>query len=333
MLMSGMEGSQKNDHVWLYIAVTGLLWAGMETALKSVSGQFHPIQLTFSRVLAGGLILLPFAAHTLRQRNERLDKHAFGILFGLSLLGVTFSICVTQFAVLLVPAAVVSAIASTNPIFAVMLSFLIFRERIERHHVVSIVFALLGILLIVRPWGVRLSPMGLVLAILSPLSFSLYSVCGRTLTKRYGGVVVTCVCFLLGAAEMMLGAALTHIPAVAQALAAVGLEGFAQIPFLSGYSLSMLPAVLYIFIGGTGIGFACYFLAIEKGSVKQASVVYFVKPVLAPVIAWGILRETIRANEFAGIVCVICAALALIGPDLYHALREVNTFFRENVEK
>lgn len=316
-----MSTKQKNPSIWLYIAVTGLLWAGMETALKSVSGQFHPIQLTFSRVLTGGLILIPLALGTMRRRGERFDRRSVWMLFGLSLLGVTFSICVTQFAVLLVPAAVVSAIASTNPIFAVILSFLVFRERIERHHVVSIVFALLAIVLIVRPWGVRLSPIGLVLAILSPLSFSLYSVCGRTLTKRYGGVVVTCVCFLLGAAEMMLGAALTHIPAVAQALAAVGLEGFAQIPFLSGYSLSTLPAVIYIFVGGTGIGFACYFLAIEKGSVQQASVVYFVKPILAPVIAWAILRETIRINEFAGIICVICAALALVGPDMYHSLR------------
>lgn len=298
------------------IAITSLLWSGMETALKLVSGNFNPIQLTFSRVLIGGLILLPFALKTLNRRGVRLTMHDFLILFLLSLLGVTFSICVTQFAVLYIPAALVSAFASTNPIFAVLFSYLILHKPIKKYHVLSVGLALIGITLIIRPWGVRLDGLGLVFAILSPLSFSLYSVTGKPITRRCGGVVVTSFCFLMGAVEMMILSLTTHIPAVSRLLVESGLGIFSEIPFIEGYSLESLPYVLYIFIGGTGIGFACYFVAIEKSSAQFASVAFFVKPVLAPIIAYLLLHETVASNELAGIICIILAAVALVLPEL-----------------
>ena len=49
---------------------------------------------------------------------------------------------------------------------------------------------------------------------------------------------------LLGAAEMMVRAARTHIPSVSAALTAAGLDTFANIPFLTGYTAANLPILL-----------------------------------------------------------------------------------------
>ncbi len=301
---------------YVYIAITSMLWSGMEVALKFVGGQFHPMQLTFSRVLAGGLFLLPLALRTLRRRGLRPDAAAWGTFVKLSLVGVTVSLCANQLAVVRIPAAMVSTLASTNPVFIVLLAYLILRDPIAKHQVVSLLLAILGILLVIRPWSLHLDPLGIACSLASTLTFSLYSVCGRRQSQRYGGVVVTCFCFLLGALEMILLSGLTHLPSVIRLLDLAGLGSFASIPFFSGYSLASLPGVLYIYVGGTGIGFACYFMSIEKGSAQQASVAFLVKPVLAPIIAYVVLHETIQFNELCGISAIVSAALILVLHDL-----------------
>ena len=128
---------------------------------------------------------------------------------------------------------------------------------------------------------------------------------------------------LLGAAEMMALAALTHIPSVSAALTAAGLDTFANIPFLTGYTAANLPIVLYIYIGVTGIGFTCYFLSMEVTSAQTTSLVFFFKPALAPLLAFLILHEAIPGNMLAGIVCILCGSLASILPGLLAQRRAV----------
>ena len=45
---------------YMYITLTTLIFSTMEIALKLVSNNFNPIQLTFTRFFIGGLFLLPF---------------------------------------------------------------------------------------------------------------------------------------------------------------------------------------------------------------------------------------------------------------------------------
>ena len=49
------------------IAVTTVLFSLMEIALKFIGNDLNPIQVTFSRFLFGGLVLLPFALRLLRR--------------------------------------------------------------------------------------------------------------------------------------------------------------------------------------------------------------------------------------------------------------------------
>ena len=122
---------------------------------------------------------------------------------------------------------------------------------------------------------------------------------------------------------MMALAALTHIPSVSTALTAAGLDTFANIPFLTGYTAANLPIVLYIYIGVTGIGFTCYFLSMEVTSAQTTSLVFFFKPALAPLLAFLILHEAIPGNMLAGIVCILCGSLASILPGLLAQRRAV----------
>lgn len=306
---------------YFYIALSTLLFSSMEIALKFVAGQFHPIQMTFSRFLAGGIVLLPLAIRMLKKRGEKLDAAAMRTFALLGFIGIAASMSIYQVAVTRVNASVVSVLFASNPVFVTLIAFLILKEPITKHQVAGLLLDIIGIICIVDPLRMKLDAMGVACVLCSTLLFSLYGVLGKKQSARFGGVVNTCFGFFFGAAELMVLAALSHIPTIAAELTTAGLGVFAQIPFLSGYTLQSLPVVLYIFLCITGGGFAAYFTAMEKTTVQQTSLVFFFKPALAPVLAFLFLKEEIPGNMILGIILLLSGSLISLLPGLV-ALRQ-----------
>lgn len=304
------------NSAYLYIAATALLWSGFEAVLKLIAGQFNSIQITFSRILVGGLILLPLAVRELKKRTLRPDKALFKALLPMSILGQAISLTVNQFAVVYAPATTVSSIATCNPIFIAVFAWILFREKIEQKTIFSLFIALIGVILIIAPWDLEISFLGIVLTLLSPIIFSVYSVLIRKPCAKYGGVAVTSICFLLGALELMLLSALTHIPFIANLFSSLGMDFLVEIPFFSGYTWETLPYVLYAYVFSTGIGFCCYYVAIEKSSALHASLAFFLKPVLSPVIAFFLLGEITSLRALIGGGCMLLALASFVLPDL-----------------
>ena len=87
-------------------------------------------------------------------------------------------------------------------------------------------------------------------------------------------------------------------------------------PFISGYTLQNLPIVLFVYLGVTGLGFASYFTAMEKTSANTAALVFFFKPVLAPILAFFILHEAIPLNMILGILLILAGSMTNILPGL-----------------
>ena len=307
---------------YFYILVTTVLFSSMEVSLKLVAGQFHPIQMTFSRFLVGGLILIPLALRTLKRRGARLDTAALRSFAVLGLMGIAVSMTLYQLSVTRIHASVAGVLFSSNPIFVTLFAFLLLHEAISKMQIAGLLLDLGGILLIIQPWDLKLDTLGVAYVLAATLLFALYGVCGKRQCAKFGGIVVTCFSFLFGSAEMMALAALTHFPALAAALTGAGLRQFADIPFFSGYTLTSLPIVLYVFIGVTGIGFTCYFLAMETTSAQQTSLVFFFKPALAPILAFLFLHETIPGNMLAGIGLILCGSLLSLLPDLPAARKD-----------
>lgn len=301
---------------YLYIAVTTLLFSSMEVALKLVSGQFNPIQMTFSRFFVGGLILIPLAVRTLKSRGVKIDGAALRSFALLGLMGVAVSMTFYQLSVMRIKASVVGVLFSSNPIFVTLFAFLLLHESISKNQIAGLALDVAGIAVIIQPWNLKLDLTGVLCVLIATLLFALYGVCGKRQCARFGGIVVTCFGFLSGSVEMMAAAALTHIPAVSSVLTGAGLKLFADIPFFSGYTLASLPAVLFVFIAVTGIGFTCYFLAMETTSAQQASLVFFFKPALAPILAFFFLHEDIPGSMLAGIGLILCGSLASLLPSL-----------------
>jgi len=301
---------------YLYIILTTIIFSTMEIALKMVSDVFNPIQLTFTRFFIGGLFLIPFAVQALRQKHAAITSSDLKYFAFLGFLGIFISMILYQLAVQNTKASVVAVLFSCNPVFVTIFAFFLVKEAIHKNNIVALILEVIGSVIIINPLHVKLSLLGVTLTIASTLIFALYGVFGKRRSAKYGGIVITCFSFLFGAAEMLVVIALSHIPSVAAWLSSEGLAMFSNIPLFSGYTWAVLPIVTYICIINSGIGYACYFTAMEKTSAQTASLVFFFKPILAPILALIILHEVIPVNMLIGILFILIGSLASILPDL-----------------
>jgi drug/metabolite transporter (DMT)-like permease len=211
---------------YIYIVLATLLFSSMEITLKFISGDFNPIQLTFSRFLAGGIFLLPFALWLLKKKQIQLEIKSFIKLALLSLIGIVISMTLYQLAVLYTKASVVAVLFSSNPVFVMFFAYLLLREPIHKHNIISLLLEITGILVIINPLHTKLSLPGILFTLLATLMFALYGVLGKKECGKYGGLVVTCFSFLLGSIEMIILTLCTHIPVFATYLSAHNMNQF-----------------------------------------------------------------------------------------------------------
>ena len=76
-------------------------------------------------------------------------------------------------------------------------------------------------------------------------------------------------------------------------------------PVLAGINTETLPVLLYLGICVTGIGYYAFLKAIELSGASNASIAFFIKPVVAPIAAWLVLGEAITWNFIAGVVAIL----------------------------
>lgn len=89
---------------------------------------------------------------------------------------------------------------------------------------------------------------------------------------------------------------------------------FQDVPFLQGLTGQTLPYFLFIGIVNTALGYVFHMLAIEKTSAIHGSLVFFFKPILAPLFALAVLGEAVTPPILLGIVCFLAGSLVSILP-------------------
>lgn len=298
---------KKKGYICIFAAT--VLFSSMEIALKLSAGEFHPLQITMGRFLVGGLILIPFSVSALKKRKQHITGRDIGWFAILGFLGILVGMTCYQLSILYIEASKVATLFSSNPLFVTVFAVILLKEPLLKHKVLAIAGDILGIICIVQPWAPGLNITGVIFVMVSAILFALYGVLGKEESRKLGGVTLTCGCSLMGSAEMLLMAALTHLDPVSELLTDGGLGSFAEIPFIEGFNAGNIGSFLYAAVFATGMGYAAYFMAMEYVSAQEASMVFFFKPVLAAVAAAVILGEQIPVPMMAGIGFILAGSL------------------------
>ncbi|GAA6113891.1 DMT family transporter [Apilactobacillus apinorum] len=304
---------------FLYILISTFMFSSMEIALKSVQGVFSPIQLNLVRFFIGGLILLPIVLKNGKQPLMTKKWKSIGVFLLTGFLCVVVSMTLYQLAIMYDEASTVAVVFSCNPVFALLFAFFILKEKISRLGFISLVISIVGLIIIVNPENLT-NPLGLTLALGSALTFGLYGIVSRWGSSVTGmnGLATTCYTFLAGAIELLILVLISNINQVALLMDKLEwLKSFAKTPILHNVSLQYFWILLFICVFVTGGGFAFYFLAMERAGVSIASIVFFIKPGLAPILAMIIIGDKIAINTWIGIVVILIGSvITFIGSQL-----------------
>ena len=301
---------------YIFIVLCAVIFSTMEVMLKTVHGVFAPMQITCLRFLVGGVLLIPFAMRSIRKKNAVLTRKDLGFFACAGFLCVVIAMSLYQMSVTYTRASIVAVIFSCNPIFVTVLAHFLLHEEIHKNHIIALILELTAALIIIDPIHASLDPTGALLAILSAAMFSFYSVFGKKRTPRFGGIAVTCLSFLFGATELVALLLFGRTAAGASLYGALGLKIFIDVPLFENIPLSALPALLYICCINSAAGFVCHMMAMEKTSAQEASLIFFLKPIIAPIFSLIFLKEEIPLNMIVGIVCFLAGSLCAILPGI-----------------
>ena len=274
----------------LYIVLTAFCFGTMEVASKLGGASFDSIQLVFLRFVIGGLILLPFAVHDLKKKNYRLTPSDWLYLLALGAVCVCISMAMFQIGVKRINANLASIIISMNPLFTMIFAKFIVDEPFTKKKALVLVISFAGLVIVVNPAtliGGTIDVTGLLITVGAAVSFGLYTAMGKKRIAKLGGMVENAVSFLLGSAVLLVFMAISGTPV------------------LTGINTETLPVLLYLGICVTGIGYYAFLKAIELSGASNASIAFFIKPVVAPIAAWLVLGEAITWNFIAGVVVIL----------------------------
>ena len=202
---------------------------------------------------------------------------------------------------------------------------LILHEPLKRNHLIAIGIELIGILFILNPAKLEVSPRGFAEILTATVLFAMYGTLCKLRIPRLGGLVITTFNMVLGGLELLALLLLGHIPAVGALYRSLGLDIFADVPFFTGFTLRSALLLCYVGIFCAAFGFLLTAKITEYTSATEASFVYLIKPVLATLLAVVCFHEAISVNRMIGLVFFLAASLCVSVPVLREMRRDAVT--------
>ena len=281
------------------VVMTAFCFGTMEAASKLGGLSFNAIQLVFLRFAIGGILLLPFAIADLRKRECRLMASDIVYLFVLGIVCIG-SMALMQIGLRSINANVASIIISMNPLFTMIFARFIVGEAFTRRKALVLLISFIGLIIVINPKNLiagGINAQGLLITLLAAAAFGLYTALGKRRLAKIGGMAQNCLTFLFGDVALLIVMLCTGIPVV------------------EGITLQSLPVMLYLGIVVTAAGYFFFVKAIALSGPSNASIAFFIKPVLAPIVALIVLKEPITINFVIGVVFILIGSYLKMIPE------------------
>jgi drug/metabolite transporter (DMT)-like permease len=199
-----------------------------------------------------------------------------------------------------VPSNFAALLISAVPLYVAVIDWLRPKgNRPELHQLVGILIGVAGMALLVWPDHAALhapSALGVVAMLIAGLAWASGSLYARYSPHHPNSV--------MAAAQQMIGGA--------SALLLVGLlRGEAQAGALSAITWTGVLAFLYLAIFGSLVAFSAFGWLVTVSTPARLSTTAFVNPVVAVILGWVILGETLAHRALAGAFLVVCAAVVM----------------------
>src|SRR6185503_5537000 len=133
---------------FLLLALANLFWSGNWIAGRALRDAFDPVTMNFWRWTVAAVVLAPFALPAIRGKAALLRRHA-GILLFLAFVGVALFQSMVYLGLRSTLAVNAVLLNSSMPLFMLLCSWAIERERASPRQIAGMLLSLAGILVIV----------------------------------------------------------------------------------------------------------------------------------------------------------------------------------------
>ena len=273
------------------VAAAATLWAvAAVVARRLFDDGLSAVEVTESRAVlaAAGFALVPAVWRPAPGRSRAGAAQLVALGMALALVNVTYYQAIAR-----IPVAVALVIQYTAPVLVVGWAAAAARRAPSSEVVVALVAALAGVVLVVEPGGVGgTDGTGIAVAVASAFFFATYTVLAERTGALYGS-----------AAAMGRGFAVASLLWVAFQ-APRGFPGDLVEP-------GHLPEVLYLGVAGTLVPFFLFAWGVARVRAERAAIAATLEPVVAAVVAWAWLDQSLSAVQLAGGALVIAAVAFL----------------------
>lgn len=268
---------------YILLGITILFFSTLEVVTSTLKGIINPLQLTFLRFLIGGAVLLPLVI----KRREKLQAKDLLFFLGLGTLNILISMGSLQMAISLGKASTAAILISSNPIFVLLFSSLLLKEKVTFERIVCIVLGMVGISLIIYKGNIGGdTAVSLALGIIAAITFGLYTVLGKLKSEGVSSITMICISSIFGS--------LLYVPILL-------MKGIPLFYIPQGAFLKILYAGVFL----SGVAYVTYMEALKILSASKGAMVFFLKPVIASILAVVFLGESLSLKTAAGMLLVL----------------------------
>ncbi len=275
----------------MFSLITALLFVTLEPVSKLIANSVNPYAITFWRFLIGSVILVIPATLKIKKEKIKITPKDILIMTGLGIMFICISMVTLQIAVKKADSpSLIAIIFSANSVFTILFSFVLVKEeKLTKNKIIAVIFGIAGVLLCTDfSSGTNLTSVAL--ALCAAISFSLYTALSRKYMKTINGVVQSAGVFLTGSIVLLIALLCMRVDV--------------SIPM----DINSLMILVYLGLFVTGVGYASYFLAMERGGAIMASLAFFIKPILTPFATLFIVGIAPDIKVFIAIGCIIIAS-------------------------
>jgi len=301
----------------IFVLIAGSLWGAMGIFVRGLAScGLSSIEICFVRVSVSALLLagyfLVFNRSALKIKLKDIWCFLGTGVFSLTFFGYCYFTTIQMTSM-----SVAAVLLYTSPIFVLLLSAILFKEKITGKMAMCVVIAIAGCVFVSGIIGGESSvtALGFIIGLGSGLGYGLYSIFGRyAINRGYGALTITFYSFVFSALALLF---LTNPVEIFRKLfyGNAGGAGIASVSqFTTGSSHSIYIILFYVI--GTAIivtilPYIFYTLGLTKVENSKAAVVACIEPIMASVLGFVVFHEIPGISEMIGIALVLAAIILL----------------------
>ena len=278
------------------LAAANLMWSGNWILGRALRDAFDPVALNFWRWLVAVAVMAPFALRAAWQRRALIRRH-FALLAFLALAGVSVFQSLVYLGLETTTAINAVLINASAPVFIVICSWAVDRERAGWRQIGGMLISFLGVLIIVcQGEAARLLQLeihrGDAWILLAMPIWGIYSVLVRRCPPELRGAALTFVLSVIGVAILL------------PLYFAVAPRGPLRWP-----SGAEAAAVLYVAIAASVLAFICWNRGVAVVGANAAGFTLPLLPAFGTLLAIFVLGEAFRGYHAAGFATILAGVL------------------------